>query len=106
MAGEMIDKIKGAERKAQEIIKKAEEEKVLMIESAHVRVKELEKNEVESAKNKATDMLEKVVKEGEEETVSIKKLCDEKRKKIREIAQKNTKKAVSFIMDEIEKSMM
>ncbi len=106
MSGEMIDKIKEAEKKAKEIIKKAEEEKNLMIENAHKKIKELEEKEVESAKNKAKGMLEKAVEEGEEETAYMKGLCGDKRKKIREVSQKNMKKALSFIMEEVKRSMM
>jgi len=105
MAIEMIDKIKEVEEKAQDIIKRVQEEKNLMIENAHTRVKELKEKEIQSARKRATQILEKAIKEGEEEAASIKKFCKEKRKKIKEIAQKNMKKAVSFIIDEIRKSM-
>ena len=105
MAGEMIDKIREAEKKAEETAKEVQREKTSVVENAYAGIKALEEKEIQSAKKKAAQMIEGAVKEGEEEAVSIRKSCEERRKEIRESAQKNMGKAVSFITEEIKKSM-
>lgn len=105
MSGEMIDKIKGAEKEAQEIIKKAGEEKGLMIENAQGGIKELKEKEIESTRKKAAEILAGAIKEGEEESASMSRLCEKRRKEIQGMAQKNMKKAVSLIIEEVKKSM-
>ena len=96
---EIINKIKEAEKKAAELIKKTQDESNILISDAKLKAKDILKKKESDAKERAKSMLKALGKELQGKISGFAKDREKKKGKLREKAGANINEAVEFVKD-------
>ncbi|MFQ5975097.1 MAG: hypothetical protein ACE5J5_02100 [Candidatus Hydrothermarchaeales archaeon] len=101
MVNDVLLEIKEAERRAEELISKASDDSVEIVEDANREAQEIRNASREEGNKTSMELLKKAKEEGGKEAETITEEGRIKAENIKKSAQKNLNKAVEIILDSV-----